>query len=230
MTVSRRELLGRIALLGGGLASDAFALAPTAGEVDSPISASESLLFLDKHMGGVRLPGRLHYALTSEGSLNSAPESIDLTLELRQRARAVEAALILPKGRVALPIEGPLDANPIIPWFLDRDVATMERLTGGQRRHFQRRLRFALAAASAPQAVVVQHAGRDWPAQRVTVQPYLDDPMKPRYAKLAAKRYVFTLVPRLAGQLLAIETVIPGAEEDFAQPLLTESLRFAGLA
>jgi hypothetical protein len=229
VTLSRRRLVaglvtGPLAVLTARAQS---AVAP--GDLESPISPVERWLLMAPQLARLPLPSRLVYRFESSGSL-AASESFELSLRL-QRAKGggaspLEAIVQLPRNEVPLPLEGNDPANPIVPWFLDRDVATMERLTGGQRRHFQKRIRYALAEAQQLDAVQVDRSGAaTLAAQEVRLQPYLKDPLRQKFEKLATKRYRFTLARAVAGQVWQIQTVIPAAAAG-AEPLLTETLTF----
>lgn len=246
-TPSRRALLARLALAPcsaafawAGLplgAMAAPAATPAPGDLESPVSAAEQWLLLEPHLARLALPTRLVYRFESTGSL-TASESYELSLQLQRATGAgpsrLQASVRLPRNEVPMPLEGDEPSNPIVTWFLDRDVALMEKLTGGQRRHFQKRVRYALAETQQLESVRVERTGASTNAtanagplagQQIQLQPYLQDPLRQRFEKLAGKRYRFTLAKGVAGQVWQIQTVIPGATAG-AEPLLTETLSF----
>jgi hypothetical protein len=128
-------------------------------------------------------------------------------------------------GSVPLP-NGGLQCNPVIIYFLERDITEMQGLTGGQRRYFQQRLRLALAAGPQIETVTTDAAGKSVRARRIVVQPYLNDPNAARFAQLTAKRYTFLLADDVPGQVVLIRTDVPGANNDFTHPAHSESLSF----
>lgn len=197
------------------------------GEVGSPISAVEQWLFLDAHLKALKLPATLNYAVDVVGEIKPA-DHYEVQLALQREKGAVAAKLITPRVEAAVPVEGDLLNNPIVAYFLDRDVETMQQLTGGKKGYFHKRLRMALARAVKVDDVRFDVDGKSVAAQQVSLQPYLNDPLRPRFERFAGKRYRFTLAKSTPGQVLRIETVIPGANNDFAKPLLTETLVFEG--
>jgi hypothetical protein len=104
----------------------------------------------------------------------------------------------------------------------------MEQLTGGQRRYFQKRVRLALAAAPPITPVTGEAAGKRVKAQKIVIQPYLDDPNAARFAQYTGKRYTFIMADDVPGQVVMIRTEVPGPNNDFAHPLQTETLNFQG--
>jgi hypothetical protein len=210
------------------LAAPEGAPAPAPGDVGSAISPVEQWLFLDGHLKALKTPATLRYAVDAVGELKPAAHQ-DIHLALQGPAGKMAATLTTPQAEVALPIDGELLYNPIVAYFLDRDIETMEKLTGGKKGYFQRRLRMALARATVIAEVkAVAAGGQSVAAQEVSLQPFLDDPLRARFERFAGKRYRFTLAKATPGQVLRIETVIPGANMDFSKPLLTETLSFEG--
>jgi hypothetical protein len=102
----------------------------------------------------------------------------------------------------------------------------MQRLTRGQMNHFRRRIRLALAEDARSEDVRVRYQGRELSAQRVQVSPYLQDPMRPRFEKYAAKRYEFVLAD-VPGGVVQLRTLLPPSQPD-APPLLEETLTLEG--
>lgn len=196
------------------------------GAVGSDISPVEQWLFLDGHLKTLKPPVALRYAVDISGELKPADHH-ELTLAVQAAQGRWTATLTTPRAEASVPLDSEL-FNPIVAYFLDRDVETMERLTGGKKGYFNRRLRKALAGATTIAEVQAESGGKMVSAREVSLQPYLDDPLRPRFERFAAKRYRFTLAKATPGQVLRIETVIPGANGDFTKPLLTETLSFAG--
>ncbi len=128
---------------------------------------------------------------------------------------------------VALPVGG-LPCNPVILYFLERDITGMARLTGGQRRYFQQRVRMALAAGPTITTVTSRVDGKSVKAQQIVIQPYLGDPNAERFRDYVGKRYTFVLASEVPGQVALIRTDVPGANNDFSHPVQTETLTFQG--
>ncbi|SEA32433.1 hypothetical protein [Paraburkholderia sartisoli] len=208
-------------MLPGGAA---FAAGTTAG---GDITPAEKLLFMTTHMSGVEAQTELDYAF----SLSGPPEKISDTVRVlvTSAANAKSDAHITDRsGAVDVSSEG-LPCNPVILYFLEHDIAEMERLTGGQRRYFQRRVRLALAAGPPVTPVVVDVGGKPVKARKIVIQPFLDDPNASRFAQYTAKRYTFIIADdTVPGRVMSIHTEVPGANNDFAHPFQADTLNFSG--
>jgi len=109
---------------------------------------------------------------------------------------------------------------------LERDIAEMEALTGGQRRYFQKRVRLALAEGPKIVSATEHIGGKTVAVRQIVIQPYLHDPNAERFARYTGKRYTFELADSLPGQIALIRTEVPGPNDDFAHPVKTETLSF----
>ena len=232
MSASRRAAIVAAGIVALGALPRAWAQAasaPQPGAADSPISAVEQRLFLDSHLKALKLPATLRYAVDVQGELKKA-EHFDVELALARAKDGIDVRLSTPRAEapVAIPVEGDVLNNPIVMYFLDRDIETMEKLTGGKKGYFNRRLRMAFAAASRIENAQITIAGRSEAVQQVSLQPFLDDPLRPRFEKFAGKRYTFAFSKATPGEVLQLQTVIPGANGNFDKPLLTETLVFEG--
>jgi hypothetical protein len=125
-------------------------------------------------------------------------------------------------------VPGGLPCNPVILYFLERDIAEMEQQTGGKRRYFQQRVRLALAAGPPITQVTTDANGKPVKARKIVIQPYLGDPNGQRFAKYIAKRYTFLIADDVPGSVMLISTEVPGENGDFIHPLQTETLSFQG--
>ncbi|AFJ03348.1 hypothetical protein Q7C_2212 [Methylophaga frappieri] len=116
--------------------------------------------------------------------------------------------------------------NPIFVYFLEFDVHEMDRLTGGEWRYFQRKLRWAMAAGADKKQVEIDYQGKKVEATQYTIQPYVDDPKNGRYKLYAGKYYIFTLSEAVPGEIYQIRTVVPdGLTWDGEQvPLIDETV------
>ena len=75
----------------------------------------------------------------------------------------------------------------------------------------------------------VRYRGKPVAAREFTIDPYLDDPNRPRFEQLATKRYVFTLSDAVPGGVYRIHAlVVDAAKGAAAPPLLTEELLIDG--
>lgn len=197
--------------------------APSAQD-SNPITPAEKLIFLTDHLHGVAAQTELDYALINTGQPPGQPDTVKVLVMSPDNAKA-DAQVSDHSGSVPLPIGG-LQCNPAIIYFLERDIAEMQGLTGGQRRYFQQRLRLALAAGPQIESVPSTVNGKPVSARRIVVQPYLHDPNAQRFAQYTSKRYTFLLADDVPGQLVQIRTDVPGPNDDFAHPAATQTLSF----
>ncbi|RFU49355.1 hypothetical protein D0B32_06035 [Paraburkholderia sp. DHOC27] len=188
------------------------------------ISPAEHLIFTTDHLHGVPQQTELDYALLSSDQPAHSTDVIRVLVVSADNAKG-DAQVSDHSGAVPVPV-GDLQCNPVIIYFLERDIADMEHLTGGQRRYFQQRLRLALAAGPKIETVTSTVNGKSVKAQQIVVQPYLNDPNAERFAQYTGKRYTFLLADTVPGQVALIRTDVPGANNDFAHPTHTETLSF----
>jgi hypothetical protein len=117
--------------------------------------------------------------------------------------------------------------NPAILYFLERDIREMERLTKGKANYFRKRIRMAVFQGAVLRNLTLLYRGQPVAVQEISITPYLDDPNRTRYEKLANKQYQFLLASAVPGGLYGIRTRINGDSAD-APPLLTEELVLDG--
>jgi hypothetical protein len=216
----RRSFASRMA------AAALLGLALNVSAADQPsndIAPAEKLLFMSPHLNGVDPQTELDYAMT----LSGPPAKVNDTV----RVLVVSAGNTNGDARVSdrtgpVEVPGGLPCNPVILYFLEHDIVEMEQLTGGQRRYFQQRVRLALAAGPPITPVVTDAGGRKVKAQKIVIQPYLDDPNAARFPQYTGKRYTFIVADEVPGHVMMIRTEVPGANNDFAHPLQTETLNF----
>lgn len=195
------------------------------------ISAAEQQIFLAPHLQGLRAGTVLRYAFVHAGSQESGyggPVELRLSAGAGGRCCDVATAGGFPEagGARELPgIEG-ASANPVILYFLEHDLREMQRLTRGQMNHFRRRIRLALAEDVRSDDARVRWQGRELPARRLQISPYLDDPMRNRFEDYAAKRYEFVLAD-VPGGVAQLRTLLPG-QQPGTPPLLEETLTLEG--
>ncbi|WP_233836319.1 hypothetical protein [Paraburkholderia sp. ZP32-5] len=201
------------------------ALALAAGEQgSSDITPAERLIFLTDHLHGVDAQTELDYSVINSEQPSHSADVVKVLVVSPDNAKG-DAQVSDHSGNVNLPIGG-LQCNPAIIYFLERDIAEMQGLTGGQRRYFQQRLRLALAAGPQIENVPGEVGGKPVHTRRIVVQPYLNDPNAERFAQYIGKRYTFLLADDVPGQLVQIRTDVPGPNNDFAHPAHSESMSF----
>ena len=210
------------------------AMADPAGEAPAkPISAVEQRVFLDDHLANLAKTADVEYSFKRTGTLGDNFED-KVVLHVRdggkQKGRVASADFLSGKSALKLPEIPNPQANPVVLYFLERDVREMERITKGKQHFFRKRVRLALADAGQVKPVTIRFEGRDIKADEVRVQPYLDDPvMRSRAEKYEKKAYFFTLSSQVPGGVYQIRTTVAAADEKADAPLVEETMTFATL-
>ena len=205
------------------LATAALALPAWAAEDYSP---AERALFMTNHLAGTKPPATLRYAFTKSGSLEEGFEdkvAVKLKAAPGGKCCMADAEFLTGARRLSLPEIDQAQGNPAVLYFLERDIREMNRLTKGQQNYFRKRIRMAVYQGAQVEDVTVSFRGKDVPARQIRIAPYLDDPLRTRFEKLANKTYVFTLSDAVPGGLYAIRTRIAGDTAD-AAPLIVEEM------
>lgn len=190
-------------------------------------SQAERALFMTDHLGPLAKPAVLRYTFRKSGSLEeSFEDTVSVVLKAQQpKAPCCMATTEFLGGarRIRLPEVEPGLGNPVILHFLERDIREMQRLTQGQANYFRKRIRMAVFQRAEIVDVEVPYAGRMLPARQIMISPYVDDPLRPRYEKLADKQYFFTLSKDVPGGVYAIRVRVGGASAS-EPPLLAEEM------
>jgi len=215
-----------------GVAQGGAASAPGTDRQD--YSAAERLLFMTQHLKNVRPPVTLRYRLQRSGTLEPAlDEKVSIALTARADGACCAAHTDFPSTaassaqRLELPDLPAADGNPVLLYFLEREVREMNRLTKGSQSHFRKRLRMAAYQGATVKTLTLPFRGQPVAVREVSFSPYLDDPNRPRYEKLALKRYRFLLSDAVPGGVYGIHAQVPGAD-DKAAAALTETLYLDG--
>lgn len=178
------------------------------------ISAAERTLFMDPALSGLKANTRLSYSFARTGTLDPAfSDEVTLQLAAKPGGSCCSAVVGFLSGerQLKLPeLEG-VEGNPVLLGFLEHDIAEMERLTGGKKNYFRKRIRMALAEDAQLRALTLRYQGREIAGTEISIRPYADDPMRGRYERLAAKRYLFFTAAAVPGKLLGVRTTVPGA-------------------
>jgi hypothetical protein len=199
---------------------------------DQSISPAENQLFQSNHLGSLPDSAVLSYAYARVGSLEAPREdSVRVTISPANpgAGRQVRVDYLSGTQRFELPPMGAVNGNPVILFFLERDVREMQRLTGGQAAYFRKRVRMALADAAEILPVTFEFAGHTVSGEQITVHPYRDDPLRKRFQRLAEKAYIFTLSDQVPGGIYRMETVVEAADARAdTPPLISETLTLLG--
>lgn len=189
-------------------------------------SPAERALFMTNHLAGTKPPATLRYSFAHRGSEDEAFEdkvAVKLKAAPGGKCCAAEAEFLTGTRRLALPDMEKAEGNPVVLYFLERDIREMNRLTKGQQNYFRKRIRMAVYQGATIADVTVSYRGKEVPAREIRIAPYLDDPLRVRFEKYANKTYVFTLSDAVPGGLYAIRTRVAGATPE-AAPLIADEM------
>ena len=217
----------RIALLLTGLTAAGAAVTALAAEDFSP---AERALFMSHQFASLKPPTTLRYSYTKSGSLEAGFEDrVAIKLSARANGKCCTASTDFLAGsrRLSLPEVEAADGNPVILYFLERDIREMSRLTKGKPNYFRKRIRMAVYQAAQVREMNLPYRGNNVAVRHITITPYLDDPLRSRFEKFATKQYDFTLSEAVPGGVYAIRTRI-SAESAGAAPLLVEAMVLEG--
>ncbi len=191
-----------------------WALAAGPALAGDEISAAERAVFLDEHLQGIDGSSELRYDFRhSEDAKADFEDSV--TLSVRSDAalgRVVNAEFLHGEQALSLPEVQHAESNPVVLYFLERDVREMRRLLGGMENYFRKRIRLALANDARIEPVAFSYRGRSCKGSRIEVTPYVGDPNGERFRGLQGKRYLFTLSGDVPGGVYELRTVVAPAE------------------
>lgn len=193
-------------------------------------SVAEQAIFMDDHFGKLKPPLTLHYVFHRSGTLEAPfDDKVNLVLTAQPDGSCCAARVEFFSGarEVRQPEVESARGNPAILYFLERDIREMQRLTKGQPTYFRKRIRMAVYQGAKVRDVSLPYRGQPVAVREITVSPYLDDPNRARFEKLAGKSYVFLLSSAVPGGLYGIRTRIDG-ESAAAAPLMVEEMLIEG--
>jgi len=187
-------------------------------------SRAERALFMSNHLANVRPPATLQYRYVKGGTMEPGFED-RVTLKLTARADrsccTANANFLSGSRHLTLPEVEAAEGNPVLLYFLERDIREMSRLTKGQSNYFRKRIRMAIYQGAEMRELTLPYRGKGVAARQFTVAPYLDDPLRERFAKLVGKRYTFTLSEAVPGGVLSVATQV---DAEGGAPLWTEEI------
>lgn len=197
----------------------------TSASTDSNgFSPANTVLFASDHMQAVKPEQTLMYDLQQTGSMVAAI-SDTVTLKLVAKDTHTEANIEFMTGernRWIPPFTDP-KGNPVLMLFLQNDIQDMQVINGGQWRHFQKYIKFALEQAGVSD-INFNYAGQTLNGKKVSIQPYLEDPDKAKFTNQAFinKQYEFIISDAVPGGVYKIATDVPGTKAD--QPIAHKEL------
>lgn len=193
-------------------------------------SPAERALFMTNQLTALKPPATLHYTFSKAGSMEEAfDDKVSIRLKAKADGKCCAAAADFLGGprKLSLPEVEEAEGNPVVLYFLERDIREMSRLTKGQPNYFRKRIRMAIYEGAKITEVSLPYRGKTIAAREISIAPYLDDPLRERFEKLANKQYVFTLSDAVPGGVYAVRTRIDG-ESATAAPLMVEEMVLDG--
>ena len=207
--MSSRRILRRMAFAGACTLAAQMAAA-------QEISAAEALLFQARHLQNIHEPMALTYTYKKDASAESSFDD-EVHLDVNQikpdGGASVSMRFLSGSRKMDIPNIGDAQGNPALLGFLERDIVEMKRLTGGSSNYFRKRIRLALAEAAQMRQVNFSYEGKQVAGQEVSIQPYLNDPMRERFEKYLNKRYVFILSSQVPGGIYQVRSSLSGGQQ-----------------
>jgi hypothetical protein len=221
----------RVAVFAAGVGMAALALGVPLGQVAhaaaDDMSAAEKALFMNNQLGNVKPPATLRYSFRKTGSLEEGfVDKVAVTLGAQAGGTCCSASGQFLSGarQLTLPEVDGAQGNPVILYFLEHDIREMKRLTKGSQNYFRKRIRMAVFQGATLKPVSLRYRGRDVAGQEIAITPYVDDPNRFRYEKLAGKEYRFMLSDAVPGGVYGIRTQIGSGDAS----LITEEMLIEG--
>lgn len=195
---------------------------------EAPLSPAQIALFESEHLAGVRQPARLEYGFRHTGADGGEPFEDRVDVDVRPRddgAKDVWTDFLSGERHAPFPPMIGFRGNPVVMFYLERDVGEMHRRTGGTATYFRNRIRGALVDSAEIRPTEVSQDGKTLPAREITLRPFTGDAHLARFPGLADKLYRFVLADGVPGSIYLIGSELPGAPGEPAR--LAETLTFA---
>lgn len=193
-------------------------------------SVVETQLFMLDHFKSSKLPSHLSYVFKKSGSLEPGfDDKVDLKIKAKTNGGCCHTKIqfLSNEHSVQLPEPEEIKGNPVILYFLERDIRDMERLTKGKSNYFRSRIRKALYQHFQDRQVRLLYRGQSISAQEFEIAPYADDELRSRYNTLADKHYAFVVSHQVPGYVVEIRSWIPTGGEK--PSLWKETLKLEGI-
>ena len=198
---------------------------------ENQFSESNNLLFNRDHLGNISADSRLNYHFIKSGSLESGFED-DIKISFKPAAsvenRRVTVDFFSGERKRWIPEFNGATGNPLLTIFLQHDIHEMSRLTDGQWRYFQKRIKLAFENKSTIEPTMFEFSGKEYQGKKITIYPYLDDPNSSRFKDYVGKYYIFTLADSLPGTIYQIRAVTPNADKK--SELLSETVTLTSVS
>ena len=229
--IAARSVVGLVAIA-AVVATAAIAWPVHAADTDQ-FSVAENRLFIDDHLRSLVGPTALEYTYEKRGTLEDPVDDVARVIVGPAAAgggKSVKVEYLTATRKLELADIDGANANPVILFFLERDLREMHRLTGGSTNYYRKRIRMALAEGGEVEAVTRDVGPRRIAATAIRIAPYRNDPARSRYEKFAEKTYVFTLSDDVPGKVVELRSELSTAGDAAGKGreiVISETLRFA---
>jgi len=173
-------------------------------------------LFDAAHLKNVKQEGILHYEYKKEHFIDGPREdTIDMVVSNIRNTGRKDTHFEFFTGEYKRPYQDRDNqkGNGVFVLFLEFDVHELDRLTGGDWRYFQRKIRWALAKGAITKDVEFEHDGEMLKGVQYIIQPYVNDPKNERYSLYANKYYIFTMSESIPGEIYQVRTIVPDGKK-----------------
>lgn len=226
MTTARARALAA-ALFGAALS---LAAAAAAAE-----RTPTQLLFEAKHLDALA-PGTVIDYRYARQSADPAKLGENVSDDIRLTVSAPEAngdrtvavdMFTGPRRRAAGPFPS-MVGNPLLMLFLEADLASMQKLVGGNPRYLKNKIRAAFREGGKVEPVTVTIDGVDHAAEKVTLKPFVDDAHRRELGAFIEKSYEFVVSDTVPGALVEMRTFTPKLDAP-GERYVEEEIRFVGV-
>ncbi len=217
----RLEIAGSVLL---ALTAVLAAVQPSRADGDMrPLSPAQITLFESDHLHGIDSAERLEYRFDQRaGEATEDPKAnftdrVDVDVRPRSDgAKDVWIDFLSGEHHMPFPPLMGFHGNPVIMFFLERDVIEMNRLTGGAVTYFRNRIRQAFVDQAEVHAIEVERDGKKLPATEINLRPFKGDSHVAVFPGLADKRYRFVLADTVPGTVYEIDAEAPSKTGQFS--------------
>lgn len=204
------------------------------GDVDEipegfQFSVAENRIWRTNHLENVSNPVRIYYEFEKSGTYEEGfSDAVYLDIVNINDDGTKDANMQFFTGERQQQISGEnvtnVMGNPVIGTYMQGDVMEMNRLTEGHWRHFQKSIKVALRDVNEYEDIEIDYNGKKVKAQKLSFQPYLNDPHRGDFEEFAEKTYEFIFSKEIPGDLYQIRTVVNDRKDPSKAPVMEEVL------
>lgn len=196
-------------------------------------SEVNNALFDKAHLKNIKEEGILHYVYKKEHFIDGErDDTIDVVVtNLRNTGRKdTHFEFFTDKFKRPYQDRDNQRGNGVFVFFLEFDVREMDRLTGGDWRYFQRKIRWALAKGATKTEIEFEHKGEKLKGTQYLIQPFVNDPKNERYSLYANKYYIFIMSEDIPGEFYQLRSIVPDGKkwQEGDAVLSEETVTFSG--